>query len=386
MPVGHITARTNRRRRLKTALQSAFIFPALLSLAACSLGASSADNTARQMNLAKNVTMVPAKSATVKKVEKQVQEDQAAPPVETIISDSSQVVTEPLILGHLEEPAFLTQGFSIDIIDQQVCTLGLNKPLATAKAGEGLMLAMAASADSGDSSTLVQTLALDLTETSVITAPSAGASPAPSNTDDTPPAEPQIKEKKSKERQASLALNSGMTEQLLIAAYQQTGRPVVKGGHSPATGFDAAGYTAWVFGQRGIKLPGDAKAQANGGRAVTKDNLRPGDLLIYRDSVASGGSYHVGIYTGLGNFIHAAPKTGVVSETAAFGPQFAPYFVSGRRYYDDPQATALSDSQKAAAASQAVKLALSELGPNDKLVKNIKKPSNKKSKAKSKKN
>jgi hypothetical protein len=77
----------------------------------------------------------------------------------------------------------------------------------------------------------------------------------------------------------------------------------------------------------------------------------------------------VGIYSGQGNFLHASPKAGVVTETDAFGPQYAPYFLNGRRFFDDPGAAPLSDNQKMAATSTAVKLALTELGPNDKVVK-----------------
>lgn len=163
-------------------------------------------------------------------------------------------------------------------------------------------------------------------------------------------------------RRLDLGPKAGLTESILVTAYRQAGRPYKNGGQSPQSGFDGAGYTAWVFGQAGLDLPKGANRQAEGGQAVTKERLRPGDLLIYRDpAVKVNGGYHVGIYTGGGNFIHAAPKTGLVTETAAFGPQFAPYFVGGRRYYDDPSAAPLSEAQKMAAASSAVKLALSEL-------------------------
>ncbi len=163
-------------------------------------------------------------------------------------------------------------------------------------------------------------------------------------------------------RRLDLSSKACLTESILVTAYRQAGRPYKNGGQSPQSGFDGAGYTAWVFSQAGLELPKGAKRQAEGGQAVTKERLRPGDLVVYRDpAVKVNGGYHVGIYTGGGNFIHAAPKTGLVTETAAFGPQFAPYFVGGRRYYDEPSAAPLSEAQKMAAASSAVKLALSEL-------------------------
>lgn len=239
------------------------------------------------------------------------------------------------------------------VIDQSACTRGLGGDLTTAQAGGSFLSANGASASVDDEAPVVATVrpATPLVDL----APSAGA-----NEVCTPP--------------ATLSLKAGLTQSLLMAAYEQTGRPYAVGGQSPATGFDATGYVRWVYGQKGVNLPKEAQKQAGAGRQVAKDDLRPGDLLIYRDPDSKGEAYHVGIYTGQGNFLHATAKTGVVNETAAFGPQYAPYFMGGRRYFDDPKAAPLSDAQKMAAASSAVKLALSELGPNDKLVRPIIKP------------
>ena len=173
------------------------------------------------------------------------------------------------------------------------------------------------------------------------------------------------------------------TTKLLAAAYEQTGRHYKPGGLSPGAGFDAAGYTYWVFSREGLSLPKTPSALAQAGLAVTKENLRPGDVLIYRNPADKVNGWHVGIYSGQGNFLHASPKAGVVTETDAFGPQYAPYFLSGRRFFDDPGASPLSDTQKMAATSTAVKLALAELGPNDKVV--MPRPAPKPAKSKAKK-
>ena len=159
---------------------------------------------------------------------------------------------------------------------------------------------------------------------------------------------------------------SDRTRNLLTAAYEQTGRQYKLGGLSPVPGFDAAGYTHWVFAHEGLLLPTTPAGLAVAGVAVAKEDLRPGDVLIYRNQADKAGGWHVGIYSGQGNFLHASPKAGVVTETDAFGPQYAPYFLGGRRFFDDPWAAPLSDSQKMAATSTAVKLALAELRPDDK--------------------
>ena len=159
------------------------------------------------------------------------------------------------------------------------------------------------------------------------------------------------------------------TKSLLTAAYEQTGRHYKRGGGSPLAGFDAVGYTHWVFAREGLTLPKTPAGLASAGAMVTKENLRPGDVLIYRNQADQIDGWHVGIYSGHGNFLHASPKAGVVTETDAFGPQYAPYFLGGRRFFDDPNAAPLPDSYKMTATSTAVKLALTELGPEDKVKK-----------------
>ncbi len=205
-----------------------------------------------------------------------------------------------------------------DVIDISASTRGLSGDLKTARAGQGLL------ADNG--------LARPLDGGAAPPAFGDYAEPAPSA-----PTPIQVK--------------ANSTAALLTAAYEQTGRPYKSGGQNPAAGFDAAGFTRWVYGQRGLSIPRDAKRQAAFGRQIAKEDVRPGDLLVYRDPSAKD--------------LHAAAKSGVVTETDAFGPQFSPYFVGARRYFDDPKAAPLSDEQKMTAASSAVKTALSELGPED---------------------
>ena len=275
----------------------------------------------------------------------------------------------------------------LDLIDKNLCTTGLNGNLITGQAGQGLLR------DNGIKSAYTLTgdimpppPSFDVAAAIPDPAPSAGTSEAAVSLT-------SLNTSKTTTSSAKTSSKSGITESLLMAAYQQTGRHYKSGGQNPDTGFDASGFTRWVYAQRGLSLPKDALRQANGGRQVSKDELRPGDLMVYRDPNGDANSYHVGIYTGQGNFLHAASKTGVVTETAAFGPQYSPYFVGGRRYYEDLQASPLSDVQKMSATSSAVKLALSELGPDDTLkrpvakkkpVKTAAKTSSKKSKPKNK--
>ncbi|MDR1921005.1 MAG: C40 family peptidase, partial [Candidatus Adiutrix sp.] len=247
------------------------------------------------------------------------------------LADLSHTQTKVLDNEVLNNEDIAPRIVGSDVIDPDSFTRGLSGSLVTGRAGQGLLAEHGlADDDYFDSSS-----------------------------SDSGYIEPQLA------ASASLSLKSGVTGSLLTAAYGQSGRPYKDGGQTPAAGFDAAGFTRWVYSQGGVSLPRDVKRQAAGGRQIAREDLRPGDLLIYRDASVRD-SFHVGIYTGQGNFLHAAPKAGVVTETAAFGPQFSPYFAGGRRYYDDPEAAPLSEEQKMAAASSAVKIALAGLGPDDK--------------------
>jgi hypothetical protein len=166
----------------------------------------------------------------------------------------------------------------------------------------------------------------------------------------------------------SLAPSSGksprhhprITGDLLVSAYGLSGRPFREGGRSPQTGFDGPGLVSWVYGQNGVKLPPTARELVARGLAVDRQDLRPGDVLAYKNPKADG--LLVGIYTGNGNFILASPSFNVVTETAAFGADYGPYFLGGRRFVDDPEAAPLGDELKTAVANGAVKTALMALG------------------------
>ncbi|MDL2226297.1 C40 family peptidase [Deltaproteobacteria bacterium OttesenSCG-928-M10] len=388
--------------------KSILIISCLLSLGACNM-ASLAGNSLKTEAVAANKTLAsppPAaksaadESAATSPTAVGAAPDQPVPLLTAANENENNVIITPadqtdasadlaVAAGSASDPAEILVGslaagdqeiIEAGLIDQNSCTRGLPGQLITGLAGQNLIVA-AASADSG--APLFMDMALRTESPATEAAPVAGTAGPPQKT----AAVSDDQAKSAGKTAGNLSLKAGVTENLLVAAYEQTGRPFKSGGQAPGTGFDAAGYTYWVFHEKGISLPQGAKRQAASGRQVAKDELRPGDILVYRDpSLNDGnGGYHVGIYTGQGNFLHAAPKTGVVTETAAFGPQFSPYFVGGRRYFDDPKARPLSDEQKMAAASSAVKLALSELGPNDKLVKNIKKPTAKKSKKTKKK-
>ena len=69
---------------------------------------------------------------------------------------------------------------------------------------------------------------------------------------------------------------------------------------SGPTGFDCSGLMLASYRAAGISLPHSSQAQSHLGRAVSKSELKPGDLIFFYHPV-----HHVGMYIGGGKFVHA---------------------------------------------------------------------------------
>ncbi|MDQ0196403.1 C40 family peptidase [Paenibacillus wynnii] len=90
------------------------------------------------------------------------------------------------------------------------------------------------------------------------------------------------------------------------------GTKYVAGGVS-TSGFDCSGFTMYVFDKIGIDLPHQSGSQYQMGTAVSRNELRAGDLLFFNTS--GKGVSHVGIYVGDGKFAHASSSRGVTIST-----------------------------------------------------------------------
>ena len=104
----------------------------------------------------------------------------------------------------------------------------------------------------------------------------------------------------------------------------------VSGGSSPTTGFDCSGFTSYVYKNFGVSLSRSSKGQINDGVAVSKDELQPGDIVVFNNS-GNSAIGHVGIYIGGDSFIHAAnPRQGVVI-TSLSSSYYSKRYVGARR-------------------------------------------------------
>ncbi len=108
---------------------------------------------------------------------------------------------------------------------------------------------------------------------------------------------------------------SAQISDLLAYAFTFKGTPYVYGVMSPK-GFDCSGFTSYVFKKFGIRLNRTSRGQVNDGRRVTREDIKPGDLVFFNGRAGRGGVGHVGIVTesygdGTFRFIHAACSSGV---------------------------------------------------------------------------
>lgn len=110
-------------------------------------------------------------------------------------------------------------------------------------------------------------------------------------------------------RRITRSSETSIADLVIATAEQYLGVPYLFGAEGP-TRFDCSGFTQWVFAAHGITLPRTSRSQALVGRAVSRNDLAKGDLLIFVDTWREGIS-HVGIYIGEGRFIHTVPRSGV---------------------------------------------------------------------------
>ncbi|MFJ6900319.1 NlpC/P60 family protein [Streptomyces hokutonensis] len=89
-------------------------------------------------------------------------------------------------------------------------------------------------------------------------------------------------------------------------AYQKLGSPYVWGATGP-NAFDCSGLVQAAYNSAGVSLPRTTYAQINAGQRVSRDELRPGDLVFFYSGIS-----HVGIYVGDGQMIHAPNPTAPV--------------------------------------------------------------------------
>jgi cell wall-associated NlpC family hydrolase len=187
-------------------------------------------------------------------------------------------------------------------------------------------------------------------------APVAAAAPAPAAAPPAAPATPEIIGQAGSDRldeaegeygieyqlsfrDAGAFLNrmSATSKALVEQAMSYLGTPYRRGGAS-RHGVDCSGLVGMVFGQQGVEVPRTASRQFSEGVGVLTEDLRPGDLVFFRDTYKRGIS-HVGIYIGDGRFIHAAGRRAGVIVSALDRPYYKRRYAGARRLNSFPDAS-----------------------------------------------
>lgn len=95
-------------------------------------------------------------------------------------------------------------------------------------------------------------------------------------------------------------------------------------------GFDCSGLTTYVYKTQGVSLPRTSRTQAGVGQAVSKDELKKGDLVFFKTNRGTRIN-HVGIYAGNGKFVHASSGGGKVKVDTLNDGYYARRFAGARR-------------------------------------------------------
>ncbi|WP_298450051.1 NlpC/P60 family protein [uncultured Marinobacter sp.] len=87
------------------------------------------------------------------------------------------------------------------------------------------------------------------------------------------------------------------------------GAPYHYGG-TTGSGFDCSGFITTAYHESlGQQLPRSTSLMLRHGKAVSTENIEPGDIVFFR---IAGKDQHAGIYMGDNRFIHASTSSGVI--------------------------------------------------------------------------
>lgn len=193
----------------------------------------------------------------------------------------------------------------------------------TLEANKDKLAQLAASEDAAKAAAATAAVAATPSASSTSTASSSAASSSvntSTNTSTTSASSSASASQAPSSNNSSVSVSGGS---IASNAAKYIGVPYVYGGTSPS-GFDCSGLIYYAAKEAGISLPRTSQAQSTLGSYVSVSDLKAGDLVFWG---GVGSAYHVGIYIGGGQYLHApAPGQNVTIQSMAY---FAPSF--GRR-------------------------------------------------------
>lgn len=133
-------------------------------------------------------------------------------------------------------------------------------------------------------------------------------------------------------QQVEEILNAPLGQKIVDYAMQYLGTPYAYGGASPS-GFDCSGLAYFVYNQFGINIGRSSYDQMAKGSYVSKEELQPGDVLVFSGYAGGSSADHIGIYVGDGKMIHSPRKGYTVCIDDALTGWFGSRYVTARRMY-----------------------------------------------------
>ena len=209
----------------------------------------------------------------------------AVAPTEFGDGEANAEATVPAPEGDASEPTSQA-GFTVDAVDSKAPVAGaaVASPVTATKAPEAPVEAPAAGDGAADGAAQQSS---NSTSNGNSPSNSTGTSASESSSSSSSKGA-----KKSSGASKNVSVPDGpKAQQVLAIAKQYVGTPYVLGGRSPS-GWDCSGFTSFVYGKVGVKLPGTSAGQRNAGKTVPRSAAKPGDIIW------SPG--HVGIYAGNG--------------------------------------------------------------------------------------
>ena len=128
------------------------------------------------------------------------------------------------------------------------------------------------------------------------------------------------------------SLTAGVSGNRVVdTALSQLGKSYRWGSTSPSRGgFDCSGLVTYAYNKAGVKLPRTSRAMSSHGQAVSKGNMKPGDLVFFHTGRSSRVN-HVAMYIGNGKIVHSSSGQGGVRIDSINSGYYARKMVSARR-------------------------------------------------------
>lgn len=139
-------------------------------------------------------------------------------------------------------------------------------------------------------------------------APTEEPAPTQQPTQDPAPTEKPKQQKPQKPKPDTPPPSSSGAQHAIAYARAQLGEPYVWGGAGPNS-WDCSGLVMKAWASAGKSLPHYSAGQYSASTPISSSHLQPGDLVFWGSSSSPSSIYHVAMYVGNGQIIHA-PRTG----------------------------------------------------------------------------